>query len=182
MKVIMSAVLLAASALAPAVAAVPKQPALQISFGAETQLNFRGDGNVTTVSGDRVTARFADFKGNNVATVQADRVEILDGSRDAAVVLLTGRAVVVSGMYEIDAEEVQFDPLTGEITLISPALRLIEKTGGALTYECRLGTRLYRNQVRVEGDVDYVPYGSYLMITRCVNGKPNAILVFNQVP
>lgn len=181
MKAIISAVLLAASALAPAVAAVPKQPALQISFGAETQLNFRGDGNVTTVSGDRVTARIADFKGNNVATVQADRVEILDGSKDAAVVLLTGRAVVVSGMYEIEAEEVQFDPLTGEITLISAALRPIEKTGGALTYECQ-GTKLYRNDVRVEGDVDYVPYGSYLLVTRCVNGKPNSVLVFNQVP
>lgn len=183
MKAIVSAVFLAVvSALAPAAAAVPKQPALQISFGADSQLSFRGEDNVTTVSGDRVTARIADLKGKDVATIQADRVEILDGQQDVTVVLLSGHAAVVIGKYVIDAEEVQFDTATGEITMISSVLQPIEKaTGGTLAYAC-IGTKLYRNDERVDGDVDYVPYGSLVMVTRCVNGKPNTVLVFNQTP
>lgn len=154
---------------------------LQIAFGAESQLTFRRDAGVTTIAGDRISARIKDLQDKEVALIQADRSELLEGKGDVAIVLLSGNPVVFGGDYVIDADEVQFNPSTGYLVMVSPIVRSIDKA--ALTYRCE-GLRLYRNDTRVVGDEDIVPYtGSIVMVTRCRNGKAETTLMFvTQVP
>ena len=185
MKIILNAMFLAASVWASAThaGASPTQPMLQISFGAESRLDVKSSGGITTIAGDRVTARIRDLQGSDVATIQADRSEILEGKAGATAVLLSGSPVVVGGNYVINAEDVQFDPATGRLVMTYVVMRTVEKSGGVLSYTCS-GPRLYRNGDRVVGDEDIVPYtGSLVMVTRCRNGKPESTIMFRvQVP
>lgn len=184
MKALIFTTLITALGLAGALQAEPSSgmPKLEISFSADSRIDLNLQSGVTSIGGDRITARLSDRKGQLVATIQADRSELLEGKGGAGVVLMTGRPVVATGEYLVDAEEVQFDPSSGELAMRSAVVRWTNKNPGVLTYSCN-GSALYRNGQRVVGDEDIVYSGNWAMVTTCVNGRPDTKLrPRNQVP
>ena len=156
--------------------------AASFSLVSDAELRVQESAGSRDFSGQRI---FGDFRSNNgslLLSAQADNYKVhangVDESGRAAIVL-TGNVVVSDGALVFSGRRAVYEIGSEELSLIG--VEQSTKNSGVLSYTCS-GTRLYRNNERVEGDVDTVcANGSYCMKYSC-NRRGELVVVFFAVP